>query len=90
MSMEITLKILGKRLKEYRIHLGLKQNDIAKMLQINQNAISRIENGICGGIESYLSLINYFSQYFVIDNLFNVHFHVIEKNANNNLDSIAI
>ena len=42
--MEITLKLLGGRLKEMRKALDMLQEDVAKHLDVNQNAISRIEN----------------------------------------------
>ena len=51
--MEITLKLLGGRLKEMRKALDMLQEDVAKHLDVYQNAISRIENGQEGELMSF-------------------------------------
>ena len=43
--MEITLKLLGGRLKELCKALDMLQEDGTKELDVTQNTISRIENG---------------------------------------------
>ena len=89
--MNITNKELGERLKQFRNKLGLRQGDVADKLGVNQNMISRIEKGIGGTIETLLSLINYYSQFFVVDHIFSNNFTVIEIGLTpSHLDSVAI
>lgn len=46
-SENIDSKLVGKRLKDVRKSLGLTQNDIAKLLNLDQPVISIYENGKC-------------------------------------------
>ena len=76
-SMEITLKLLGGRLKEMRKALDMLQEDVAKHLDVNQNAISRIENGAGGGINILLKLLNFYSNFFVVEHILSQKFEVV-------------
>jgi transcriptional regulator with XRE-family HTH domain len=77
--MEITLKLLGGRLKEMRKALDMLQEDVAKHLDVNQNAISRIENGAGGGINVLLKLLNFYSEFFVVEHILSQKFEVVRK-----------
>lgn len=77
--MEITLKLLGGRLKEMRKALDMLQDDVAKHLDVNQNAISRIENGAGGGINVLLKLLNFYSDFFVVEHILFPKFEVISR-----------
>lgn len=76
--MNISLDILGERLRSMRKQLGVRQEDIAQDLGVHQNVISRLEGGKGGSIENLLLLTNYFSGFFYLDNLFCEHFIPIE------------
>ena len=90
-STEITLKLLGGRLKEMRKSLDMLQEDVAKHLDVNQNAISRIENGSGGGINVLLKLINFYSVFFVVEHILSPKFEVIKKSDSvDPLESVAI
>ena len=89
--MEITLKLLGGRLKEMRKAMGMLQEDVAKHLDINQNAISRIENGTGGGINVLLKLLNYYSTFFVVEHILSPKFEVVQNSDTTGpMESIAI
>ncbi len=89
--MEITLKLLGGRLKEMRKALGMLQEDVAKHLDVNQNAISRIENGAGGGVSVLLKLINYYSDFFVVEHILSPKFEVVQiSDTSGPLESVAI
>lgn len=45
MSDPAILVKLGERIKDYRIRLGLKQSEVAKMSSIGTNTIYKIEKG---------------------------------------------
>ena len=89
--MEITLKLLGGRLKEMRKAMGMLQEDVAKHLEINQNAISRIENGTGGGINVLLKLLNYYSNFFVVEHILSPKFEVVQiSDTTGPMESVAI
>ena len=89
--MEITLKLPGGRLKEMRKALGMLQEDVAKHLDVNQNAISRIENGVGGGINVLLKLLNFHSAFFVVEHILSPKFEVVWKtDSTGPLESVAI
>ncbi|GAH36044.1 unnamed protein product, partial [marine sediment metagenome] len=76
--MEITLNLVGERLKEMRKALGMLQEDVAKHLEVNQNAISRIEKGTGGSVSILLKLINYYSNFFVVEHILSPKFEVVQ------------
>lgn len=89
--MEVTLKLLGGRMKEMRKALGMLQEDVAKHLGVNQNAISRIENGAGGGISVLLKLLNYYSDFFVVEHILSPKFEVVQiSDTTGPLESVAI
>ena len=89
--MEITLKLLGGRLKEMRKALGMLQEDVAKHLDVNQNAISRIEKGTGGSVSILLKLINYYSTFFVVEHILSPKFEVVQKSDTTGpMESVAI
>ena len=89
--MEITLKLLGGRLKEMRKALDMMQGDVAKHLDVNQNAISRIENGAGGGINVLLKQLNFYSDFFVVDHILSPNFEVIKRSDSvGPMESVAI
>lgn len=89
--MEITLKLLGGRLKEMRKALDMLQEDVAKHLDVNQNGISRIENGAGGGINVLLKLLNFYSDFFVVEHILSQKFEVVRKSdMAGPMESVAI
>ena len=44
-NMEVILKELGRRIREYRIGLSITQDDFAKKIGVSTRTISSIENG---------------------------------------------
>jgi transcriptional regulator with XRE-family HTH domain len=89
--MEITLKLLGGRLKEMRKAMDMLQEDVAKHLDVNQNAISRIENGSGGGISILLKLLNYYGNFFVVEHIISQKFEVVSiAETTGPIESVAI
>lgn len=91
----ITLKVLGARLKQIREYLGISQIDLAEKVNCQQNSISRLEHGKGGSIVLVINLLNFFSNYVFIDMIFSENFYLVSTNANeeakkNNLNSIVI
>ena len=71
--------------------LDMLQEDVAKHLDVNQNAISRIENGAGGGISVLLKLLNYYSDFFVVEHILSPKFEVVQiSDATGPLESVAI
>ena len=55
--MDERIKVLGAAIREARLKRGLSQTELAAMIGTDQAAISRIENGGCGGgIASYIKI----------------------------------
>ncbi len=89
--MEITLNLIGERLKEMRKALGMLQEDVAKHLDVNQNAISRIEKGTGGSVSILLKLINYYSNFFVVEHILSPKFEVVQiDDTTGPMESVAI
>jgi len=89
--MEITLKLLGSRLKEMRKSLDMLQGDVAKHLKLNQNAVSRIENGAGGGINVLLKLLNFYSEFFEVEHILSPKFEIVKRSESPKpLESVAI
>jgi len=67
------------------------QEDVANHLNVNQNAISRIENGAGGGINVLHKLLNFYSDFFVVEHLLSQKFEVVQKSESTGpLESVAI
>ncbi len=67
-----------RRLKEMRIALVMLQEDVAKHVYFNLNAISRIENDAGRGIPVLLKLINYYRTLFVVEQLLSPKSEVVQ------------
>ena len=89
--MEITLKLLGGRLKAMRKALDMLQGDVAQHLGVKQNAISRIENGAGGDINVLLKLLNFYSDFFVVEHILSQRFEVVRiSDTAGPMESVAI
>ncbi|MDZ7604422.1 MAG: helix-turn-helix domain-containing protein [Cyclobacteriaceae bacterium] len=89
--MEITLRLLGERLKEIRKAMGMLQGDVAKHLDVNQNAISRIENGVGGGTDVLLGMINFYGKFYHVDRILTEKFEIVPiTDTTGPMESVAI
>ena len=79
--MEMTREELGARFKSFREHLEFLQDDVKDKTGLTQNTISLIENGKGGSTKSLLKLINFYSQFFLIDNIFSEFFEIKETRS---------
>jgi transcriptional regulator with XRE-family HTH domain len=77
--MKLAITDLGERLLQFRKALDLHQKDLAEKIGLNQNQISRIENGLGGSLESVLEMINFYSEHFHLGPLVSDEFEVIRK-----------
>jgi len=60
-------------------------------VEVNQNAISRIENGSGGGISILLKLLNYYSNFFVVEHILSIKFEVVQiSDTTGPMESVAI
>lgn len=69
MSDPAILVKLGERIKDYRIRMGLKQSDVAKMSRIGTNTIYKIEKGRPISILLLISILRTFGLLENIDML---------------------
>ncbi len=79
--MKITIAILGERFKSLRKHLSLSQGELSNHTGIDINAISRLEQGKSSTIDTLLTLCNYYSDFFYMDNILANNFKVIDLNS---------
>ena len=75
----ITLPILGTRLKQIREHIGYSQAQLAEQLNCKQNAISNLELGKGGSLKLLFQVLNFFSNYVFIDLIFSEKFYLISN-----------
>ena len=75
----ITLPILGTRLKQIREHIGYSQAQLAEQLNCKQNAISNLELGKGGSIKLLFQVLNFYSNYVFIDLIFSEKFYLISN-----------
>ena len=73
----ITLPILGTRLKQIREHIGYSQAQLAEQLNCKQNAISNLELGKGGSLKLLFQVLNFYSNYVFIDLIFSEKFYLI-------------
>lgn len=73
----ITLPILGTRLKQIREHIGYSQAQLAEQLNCKQNAISNLELGKGGSLKLLSQVLNFYSNYVFIDLIFSEKFYLI-------------
>lgn len=75
----ITLPILGTRLKQIREHIGYSQAQLAEQLNCKQNAISNLELGKGGSLKLLFQVLNFYSNYVFIDLIFCEKFYLISN-----------
>lgn len=75
----ITLPILGTRLKQIREHIGYSQAQLAEQLNCKQNAISNLEQGKGGSLKLLFQVLNFYSNYVFIDLIFSEKFYLISN-----------
>ena len=75
----ITLPILGTRLKQIREHIGYSQAQLAEQLNCKQNAISNLERGKGGSLKLLFQVLNFYSNYVFIDLIFSEKFYLISN-----------
>ena len=75
----ITLPILGTRLKQIREHIGYSQAQLAEQLNCKQNAISNLELGKGGSLKLLFQVLNFYSNYVFIDIIFSEKFYQISN-----------
>lgn len=75
----ITLPILGTRLKQIREHIGYSQAQLAEQLNCKQNAISNLELGKGGSLKLLFQVLNFLSNYVFIDLIFSEKFYLISN-----------
>ena len=75
----ITLPILGTRLKQIREHIGYSQAQLAEQLNCKQNAISNLELGKGGSLKHLFQVLNFYSNYVFIDLIFSEKFYLISN-----------
>ena len=75
----ITLPILGTRLKQIREHIGYSQAQLAEQLNCKQNAISILELGKGGSLKLLFQVLNFYSNYVFIDLIFSEKFYLISN-----------
>lgn len=75
----ITLVVLGQRLKMIREYLKYSQALLAEELDCKQNAISNLELGKGGSITLLLSLLKFYSEFVYIDSIFSTKFYLLSN-----------
>lgn len=75
----ITLPILGTRLKQIREHIGYSQAQLAEQLNCKQNAISNLELGKGGSLKLLFQVLNFYSACVFIDLIFSEKFYLISN-----------
>ena len=75
----ITLPILGTRLKQIREHIGYSQAQLAEQLNCKQNATSNLELGKGGSLKLLFQVLNFYSNYVFIDLIFSEKFYLISN-----------
>ena len=75
----ITLPILGTRLKQIREHIGYSQAQLAEQLNCKQHAISNLELGKGGSLKLLFQVLNFYSNYVFIDLIFSEKFYLISN-----------
>lgn len=75
----ITLSVLGTRLKQIREHVGYSQAQLAEQLNCKQNAISNLELGKGGSLKLLFQVLNFYSNYVFIDLIFSEKFYLISN-----------
>lgn len=77
MKIREDIKIFCERLRKIRIYLKLNQSEVANKTNLTQHQVSTIENSKGGSFVVLYQLLNFYSQYVYIDNLFKDKFEII-------------
>lgn len=80
----VDVKVLGERLRILRNHEGLTQKELANRVGVTQTAISRLENGEEVYASALLSVLKYFQNFIIFDDLFEpeTHFRILPSRQN--------
>tara|TARA_R110000764_G_scaffold122056_4_gene209656 strand:+ start:1049 stop:1420 length:372 start_codon:yes stop_codon:yes gene_type:complete len=77
MKMPIDREKIAQRMLHFRKTLGISQAELAEKIGApNQNTISFLENKGQFSVETFLSLVNFFSKHFYTENLLSENFTV--------------
>jgi len=91
--MEINTVVVGERLKNIRVDLGMTQSHVANDLNINQSMVSKIENGQVVHSDTLLAMLVYYGQVANISFLLSEEFSLANRdilyNKNKILASVA-
>ncbi|MFI3293963.1 MAG: helix-turn-helix transcriptional regulator [Rikenellaceae bacterium] len=68
---ELTLSVLGERLKDVRVFLGLTQAEVAEKLDESQSSVARLEKGAELGSVKLLKFLDFYSKTVSISVVFN-------------------
>ena len=59
--------------------LNLKQTELETKTNLSQNTISKVENGLGGSLEAFLTLLNFYAKHFNINNILNKDFSIVKE-----------
>lgn len=77
--MKLDLNNVGERLQQLRKALDISQLELATNTNLNQNQVSRLENGSGGSLEGLFNLINFYSDHFHMNTVFSESFEPVKK-----------
>ena len=88
----LTIKEVGKRIKDLRIKANQSQEYVAEQLKTSQNIISKLENGKGGSLQMFLAVITYYRRLFDVDDFLSEEFNIydVEPARMSGLESLAI
>ena len=89
----LTVKEIGRRIKDLRIKANQSQEYVAEQLNTSQNIISRMEKGDGASLQMFLSIITYYRGLYNMDNFLAEDFNISEVEPSKNmtgLESLAI
>lgn len=88
----LTVKEIGRRIKDLRIKANQSQEYVAEQLNTSQNIISRMEKGDGASLSMFLSIITYYRGLYNMDNFLAEDFNISEVEPSNmtGLESLAI
>jgi ribosome-binding protein aMBF1 (putative translation factor) len=59
-TMSYKIPSLGEQIRQYRLYKGISQEDLAKAIQISQNSLSLIEDGLATPLHNKITAIEAF------------------------------
>ena len=72
-------KILGERLRQIRLQLGLTQKQLATATNLTQSVMSRLENGEEVYASVLLAVLRYYHENISLDRLFSPDFNAAKE-----------